>query len=139
MTRLLVDASVLVSAAVTVPGSPSARLLDAVTTGVIEIVACQRLLDEIERALRRPYFAARLPSDGPAIFCGLVRRWATMLPDPTAPAAVLRDSGDDYLVALARSARVAAIVTGDRDLLDHKGLHPPAIAVRSACERFNLP
>lgn len=36
----------------------------------------------------------------------------------------VRDPGDDYLVALARAAGAEAIVTGDRDLLDHEGLVP---------------
>jgi predicted nucleic acid-binding protein len=45
---------------------------------------------------------------------------------------------DDYLVALARATRVDAIITGDRDLLDHEGLEPPALTPRAACERFGL-
>jgi predicted nucleic acid-binding protein len=51
---------------------------------------------------------------------------------------VLRDPKDDYLVALAVAGRAEAIVTGDRDLLDHDGLVPPAITPRDACERFGL-
>lgn len=39
---------------------------------------------------------------------------------------LLRDPDDDYLVAIARAARAAVIVTGDRDLLDNVGLEPPA-------------
>lgn len=54
--------------------------------------------------------------------------------DPTAVEPLLRDPGDDYLVALARQASAEAIVTGDRDLLDHPGLEPPAIDARTACE-----
>jgi predicted nucleic acid-binding protein len=61
-----------------------------------------------------------------------------MLPDPVAPPATVRDPRDDYLVALAIGARAEAIVTGDRDLLDHDGLKPPAISPRTACERFGL-
>jgi hypothetical protein len=63
---------------------------------------------------------------------------ATPLPDPVAPARVLRDPGDDYLVALATAADASAIVTGDRDMLDHAGLVPPAITARAACERLGL-
>lgn len=139
MTRLLIDANVFASSAVTVPGSPSARILDAVTSGLIEFVACDQLLKELDRTLRRPYFAHRLPPDGPEIFCRLLHRWAVILADPVDPPAVLRDPGDDYLVALARSGGIDAIVTGDRDLLDHEGLEPPAITVQQACERFGVP
>jgi len=69
----------------------------------------------------------------------VLRAAADMLPDPVAPPAVVRDPRDDYLVALARATRVDAIITGDRDLLDHEGLEPPALTPRAACERFGLP
>jgi predicted nucleic acid-binding protein len=59
--------------------------------------------------------------------------------DPVTPPRVLRDAHDDYLVALARSAAAEVIITGDRDLLDHEGLEPPALTPRAACERFGLP
>jgi predicted nucleic acid-binding protein len=52
--------------------------------------------------------------------------------------AILRDSEDDYLVALARKASAEAIVTGDKDLLDHVGLEPNAISPREACELLGL-
>ena len=63
---------------------------------------------------------------------------ALRLPDPSSPRQVLRDAGDDYLVALAISARATAIVTGDRDLLDHAGLEPAALTARQACETLGL-
>jgi predicted nucleic acid-binding protein len=44
----------------------------------------------------------------------------------------------EYLVELAVAGRAAAIVSGDADLLDHDGLHPPAIRVRAACELLGL-
>jgi len=68
----------------------------------------------------------------------LVTDRAVMHGDPVSPPRVLRDPDDDYLVALARDAGAVAIVTGDRDLLDHVGLEPPAIAPRQACERSGL-
>jgi predicted nucleic acid-binding protein len=51
---------------------------------------------------------------------------------------VLRDPTDDYLVELAQAGKAEAIVTGDRDLLDHDGLRPPAIDARAACELLRL-
>jgi predicted nucleic acid-binding protein len=61
-----------------------------------------------------------------------------VLADPRDPPRVLRDRGDDYLVALAKAAAAEAIVTGDRDLLDHEGLDPPALSARHACARFGV-
>jgi len=50
----------------------------------------------------------------------------------------LRDPDDDYLVSLAREGHAEAIITGDKDLLDHPGLEPAAISPRTACERLGL-
>jgi predicted nucleic acid-binding protein len=61
-----------------------------------------------------------------------------MRDDPDPPPAVLRDPADDYLPALALDANADAIVTGDRDLLDHTGLMPEAITPREACRRLGL-
>lgn len=63
---------------------------------------------------------------------------AVVLDDPAVVAPVLRDPSDDYLIALARAADAEAIVTGDRDLLDHVDLLPPAITPRAACEMLGI-
>ncbi len=139
MNRLVIDANVLASAAAGHPESPSRRLLYAVGSGRIEVILCEHVLRELDRALARPYFAARLTDVERQTLDAVLRAAADMYPDPAAPEAVVRDREDDYLVALARSARAEAIVTGDRDLLDHDGLMPPAITPREACERFGLP
>ena len=61
-----------------------------------------------------------------------------MLPDPVEPEPILRDPDDDYLIALARIAKADLIVTGDKDLLDHRGLQPRAVTPREACELLHL-
>lgn len=61
-----------------------------------------------------------------------------MLQNPTDIEPVLRDPDDDYLVALARVSGANAIITGDKDLLDHTDLRPPAIQPRAACELLGL-
>lgn len=66
-------------------------------------------------------------------FVSMLTAVATILADPASPPAIVRDSGDDFLVALANGANAEAIVTGDRDLLDHQGLTPaPARLARQA-------
>ncbi|HXE45848.1 MAG TPA: hypothetical protein VN635_11700 [Conexibacter sp.] len=50
----------------------------------------------------------------------------------------MRDPTDGYLIALGLAAGARAIVTGDRDLLDHPGLNPPALTTRTACELLGL-
>jgi predicted nucleic acid-binding protein len=68
----------------------------------------------------------------------MIERVAIVVADPPAPARVVRDPEDDYIVALARSANADRIVTGDRDLLDHPGLEPTAINAREACVILGL-
>lgn len=136
MTRVVIDANVLASAAAGHPNSPSRKLLDALATGQLEAVLCERILEELARTLERPYFAARLTPEARDGVDGALRAAATMLSDPVEPAAVLRDPRDDYLVALAIDSSAEAIITGDKDLLEHPGLQPPALTPRAACERF---
>ncbi|MBV9802797.1 MAG: putative toxin-antitoxin system toxin component, PIN family [Solirubrobacterales bacterium] len=138
MTRVVIDASVLASAAVAHPNSPSSRLIDAAKAGEVDVVACARLLAELQRALTGRYFRDRMVADDRLAFEALLREIAGLLPDPDDPPRLLRDPRDDYIVALARAASVDAIVTGDKDLLDHAGLGPRAITPREACEHFGL-
>lgn len=139
MTRVVIDANVLASAAAGHPGSPSRRLFAALTTRRLAATLCELILEELGRTLERPYFTKRVTPEERHRFDVTLRIVCELLPDPSAPPQVLRDAKDDYLVALALAGRADAIVTGDRDLLDHDGLVPPAITPREACERFGLP
>ena len=139
MTRLVVDANVFASAAIGLPKSSSSRVVAAAEGGHFELVACDRLLAEFSAALRGRYFESRVPADERVRLQMLLHELAVILPDPIDPPPVVRDPRDDYLVALALAGRVDAIVTGDKDLLEHAGLRPPAITSRMACERFGLP
>jgi uncharacterized protein len=56
--------------------------------------------------------------------------------DPPPHPAVCRVPDDDYLVALARAARVDALVTGDRDLLVLEDIGAPVITPRALVEEL---
>jgi putative PIN family toxin of toxin-antitoxin system len=130
LRRLVLDANIVLAGLVA-PAGPPGRLLRGASEQVFVSITCPRLLDEIERGLRKPYFRDRVGSGRTAL-----RTYtdpATELPDPASPEPLLRDPRDDYLVALARAAGAAAIVSGDRDLLDHACLSPPAIDAGAAC------
>jgi predicted nucleic acid-binding protein len=58
LTRLLLDASVLLSAAVARPGTPTSLLMDTVEDGKVEMVACERLIDEVRRGFEGASSAA---------------------------------------------------------------------------------
>ncbi len=138
MRRLVLDASVLLAAPVGRPeGSPS-LLIEAARSGAIEMIACDTLLAEFERGLGSRYFRDRVSEEERTLITAMLRGIATVLPNPLNPPAVVRDPADDYLVALARAAPADAIVTGDRDLLEHQGLQPPAITAHAACHQLGL-
>jgi putative PIN family toxin of toxin-antitoxin system len=102
------------------------------------MVACERLLDEVRRALDARYFRERISENERLAIPSMLRALALMVPDPERVPAVLRDPGDDYLVELAKANRAEAIITGDRDLLEHEGLFPPAVRAREACVSVGL-
>ncbi len=54
MTRVVLDANVLASAAAGHPNSPSRKLLDALAVGQIEAILCERILGELARTVQRP-------------------------------------------------------------------------------------
>lgn len=139
MTRLVLDTSVLLSGAVAAPTSPPGRLLAAARTETFELLACPLLFEEFRRGLSKPYFRERVTAAEADELLDAFELLAIVLPDPVTPPSVVRDPNDDFLVALAATGSANAIVTGDRDLLDHLGLRPPAIDARAACRLLGLP
>lgn len=139
MKRLVVDASTLVSGVASRPGGGAPWLiLAALLDFDFEAIVCPRLIGEFRDALTNKYFQERFDPDDLAEIVANVEEAATGYDDPTEVAPLLRDPDDDYLVALARDAEADAIVTGDRDLLDHPGLTPQALDARAACRLLGL-
>jgi uncharacterized protein len=138
LTRLVIDASALLSGIASNPEKPPGMLIAALYRGEFEPVVCPILLGEVRRGLHRGYFRNHVAEDDIERVVLTLARASVQLRDPKDPPSVVRDPTDDYLVALALTARARAIVTGDKDLLDHPGLHPPALTVRAACELLGL-
>lgn len=139
MKRLVIDANTLVSGSVNPHGeSPPCLLYTDLAGTRFELIVCPELLGEVGDALRKPYFSERIDESAVDDIVAGIAEAATVLEDPRDIEAVLRDPEDDYLLALARQADAEAIVTGDRDLLDHASLDPPAITPREACELVGL-
>jgi putative PIN family toxin of toxin-antitoxin system len=113
-------------------------LLAGAHNGDLEAVACPLLIEEIRENLEKPYFRERLSKLQASEALDAYSAVAVMLDNPTDIEAVLRDPEDDYLVALARDSNAEAIITGDKDLLDHPELDPRALDARSACELTGL-
>ena len=53
---------------------------------------------------------------------------ADVVSDPGMITPLVRDSKDDYLIALARGHGAEFIVSGDRDLLEWEEQRPPVVA-----------
>lgn len=139
MRRLVVDPNTLASGIVDPFGEKPPRLLFAALIGVsFEVVVCPEVLHEVRKTLRKPYFKKRVSVEEVRKAVARIERVAIRQEDPEDIEKILRDPGDDYLVALARGSGAEAIVTGDKDLLDHPGLEPEAIDARRACELLGL-
>jgi putative PIN family toxin of toxin-antitoxin system len=139
LKRLVVDASTLVSGVASRPGGGAPWLiLAALLDFEFEAVACPTLIGEFRDALTSKYFKERFDPEDLAEIVANVEEAATEYADPREVAALLRDPGDDYLVALARESGADAIVTGDRDLLDHPNLVPEPLDSRAACKLLGL-
>lgn len=138
MSRFVLDANIVLAALAGRADAPPALLLAGVHNGDLEAVACPLLIEEIRDNLEKPYFRARLNELEAHEALEAYSAVAVMLANPADVEAVLRDPEDDYLLALARNSNAEAIITGDKDLLDHPELSPRAIDARSACGLADL-
>jgi uncharacterized protein len=136
LKRVVVDPNVLLSALVGKPDAAPAVLLEAIHDHTVEMIACPALIAEVRKTLAEPYFRALLDEGEAEQAVAALQRVAVMRDDPVDPEPVLRDPSDDYLLALAQAGEAEAIVTGDKDLLDHADLRPPAIRAREAVDRL---
>jgi putative PIN family toxin of toxin-antitoxin system len=139
LKRVVIDANTLASGSVNPhPESATSLIYNELTGARLEVIICPELLGEITDTLHKPYFLDRAgETDVEDILAGIADA-CTMLEDPAEIETILRDPEDDYLVALARTAKAELIVTGDKDLLDHIDLEPPALNARQACELLGL-
>jgi uncharacterized protein len=123
VTRAVLDPGVLVSALITPNGTP-AKLLLAARGGEFELIVSPLLLEELESVLRREKFRSCASLEVVGDYLELLSRDAEVVADSETPPPIrCRDPDDDYLIALAFS-HDAAIVSGDRHLLELAGRIP---------------
>lgn len=128
MRRVVLDPGVLVSALITPTGSP-AGLLARAREGELELVVSRLLLDELAEVLGREKFRRYVDLDAVGEYVELLHGDAFLAADPEDPPPLRSaDRDDDYLIALAH-AENAALVSGDKHLLDlasEAPIHTPA-------------
>ncbi|HEY5814999.1 MAG TPA: putative toxin-antitoxin system toxin component, PIN family [Solirubrobacterales bacterium] len=121
--RAVLDPGVLVSALITPSGAP-AKLLERARDAEFELIVSPLLLGELEEVLRRDKFRRYVDLDAVEDYLELLRRIATLAPDPDeSPPLRSVDPDDDYLIALAFHES-AVLISGDSDLLDLVGGAP---------------
>ena len=115
--RVVLDANTLASGALSSAGA-IAQLMDAwLTEGRFAVVSSDMILDELERALRKRYFASRLAARDRSAFTDLLRREALMVVPRTDIGRVAADPADDHVLATAVDGEASYLVTGDHALL----------------------
>ncbi len=114
--RAVLDPNVIISALLSLGGSP-ASVIRAWTDGVYDLIVSPLLLEELERALAYRKIRERVTESEARALLAILRHEAHVHDDPSElPAVRSPDPGDDYLIALAVTAR-ALLVTGDGHLL----------------------
>lgn len=134
---MVVDPGVLVSARITFGGRGApAGLLIAWFEGRFDLIVSEALLGELEEVLFRLKFRRYTSVEEVAEYLDLLRRAATLEPEPpTPPETFTPDPKDDYLVALAQSAGAGFLVSGDTHLT---GLREPRVLTpRAFLEMLN--
>jgi putative PIN family toxin of toxin-antitoxin system len=122
--RAVLDINVLVSALIT-PQGASAQLLLELRDGAFELVVSPMLLAELDEVLRRPKFRRIVSQPEIDAYVQLLRRESIVVEDPAPSSEPLAaDPDDEYLIDLARAARVDALVSGDTNLLALRGRVP---------------
>jgi putative PIN family toxin of toxin-antitoxin system len=113
--RATLDTNILASGAIARKGT-IAKLFNHWRSSDFELVVSEHILVELERALRKPYFAARLDQPDREDFVSLILDFATVVklsdPIPTA----LPDVPDNLILATALSGGASHLVSGDRAL-----------------------
>jgi putative PIN family toxin of toxin-antitoxin system len=120
--RAVLDPNILIAALLSRSGTP-AQLVSRWLAGEFELVASEKLIAELERALAYRKLRTRISPEEAARFVAVLRRGAVLAPDPAQQPPRSIDPGDDYLIALAEQER-AVLVSGDQHLLALAGELP---------------
>lgn len=134
--RAVADPNVLVAAAIT-PRGLCGRLLEAAIDGRWRLVVSPQVVNELTEVLVREKFRRWLTDDEARRFAADVTHVADLVPDP--PATLhrqTRDPDDEYLLALAGTADVVALVLGDSHLTELANLDPPVLTPAAFLDRL---
>ncbi|HEY8208378.1 MAG TPA: putative toxin-antitoxin system toxin component, PIN family [Myxococcaceae bacterium] len=118
MVRVVLDANVIISAAIQPSGPPGRICAAFLSRRAFELVLSPVIVEEVERVLSLNKVRKRLqdPNGAQALLFDLVI-FSDVVVDTSRVRGVCRDPADDAVLATAVEGRAAVIVTGDDDLL----------------------
>ncbi len=121
--RAVLDPNVVISGLLSSKGAP-AQVLSSWQAGRFEMIVSPLLIEELQRALRYPKLRRHISAEDGEAAVRWLRAGASRVEDPAGdPPVGSVDPGDDYLIVLAAEQH-AALVSGDRHLLELKGRIP---------------
>jgi len=112
--RVVVDCNVYVSLLI---GGSMLVLRDFLFSKSVELVISEKLLTEVEEQVTKTKFAKYFSAKQAQLLLDLLMDVGTIHADTTPSKPISRDPDDDYLLALAKSAKAHVLLTGDEDLL----------------------
>jgi putative PIN family toxin of toxin-antitoxin system len=134
--RAIIDTNVLLSGLLW-HGTPHA-LLDRVRDGTVTLVISPVLLAELAEVLEEPKFEAILARSSTSRERSLaeIQALAEVITPVPLSAPICRDPDDDHVLALALTALVDLIVSGDKDLLEINSFQIPILTPADALRRI---
>lgn len=124
--RALLDANVLISAAIRPGGAPGLIVAALLERDAFELVLSPRIVAEVEAALKLPKIRKYLREPEEALlWLADLAALADLAGDTGRAKGVSRDPDDDAVLSAAIEGRADVIVTGDADLLtleEHEGI-----------------
>jgi len=129
MRRVVCDVGVIVSRLLSADGPPG-RLLDRWRDGVFDLIVSPLWLAELARVLERPKISRYLEPGDAGELLAAIRLQAELADDPPAQPGLTPDTGDDYLVALARATGADFLVSADAHLTGLPDAIPPVLTPR---------
>ena len=114
----MLDANVLISAAIRPSGTPGQIVAALLTRDAFDLVLSSAIVAEVERALRLAKIRKYLREpDEALLWLADIVALADLVEDTGRVKGVCRDPADDAVLGAAVEGRASAIVTGDDDLL----------------------
>ncbi len=113
LLRAVYDTTILASGIVATK-DPIAFIINAVISGQVDLATSPYILEELRRALNKPYFRDRITDEERETYLSRLDAVATSVMPQRVISGVVTDPNDDPIIDLAISARVEYLVTGDK-------------------------